>query len=111
VQGSIAEARVNEGPRRISGRFHVDDLDGSIPEPREKDSFAEVYGRFSQCRGGSLAHIRIRLSEEGNPLQSLADEITRGVLWSIQQSMLCQGLKQAIAGRAWKAGGALHVRG
>jgi len=89
VQGPIAEARVNEGSRCINGRFHMNDLDCSIPEPRQKDSLAEFYGRFPQCRGGGLAHIRIRLPEEGNPLQSLADEVTRRVLWSIQQSMLC----------------------
>ena len=110
MHGPVAEAGVNEGSRGINRRFHVDDLDCSIPEPGEKDGFAEFDGRFPQCRGGSPAHIRIRLAQDGNPLQSLADEVTRRALRLIQQTMLGQGLKQAVACGAWKAGGALHVR-
>ena len=105
----VAEAGVNEGSRGINRRFHVDDLDCSIPEPGEKDGFADFDRRFPQCRGSSLAHIRIRLAEEGNPFQSLADEVTRRALRLIQQTVLGQGLKQAVACGAWKAGGALHI--
>ena len=109
MHGPAAEAGMNEGSRGINRRFHVDDLDFSIPEPGEKDRFAEFNGRFPQCRGGSLADIHIRLTQDGNPLQSLADEITRRALRLIQQTMLGQGLKQAVACGARKAGSALHI--
>ncbi len=109
MHGPVAEAGVNEGSRSVNRRFHVDDLYFSIPEPGEKDGFAEFDGRFPQCRHGSPAHIHVRLSQDGNSLQSFANEVTRRALRLIQQSMLGQGLKQAVACRAWKAGGALHI--
>jgi len=109
VHRPVAETGVNEGSRGINRSFHVDDFDCSIPEPGEKDGFAEFDGHCPQCWGGSLAHIHIRLAQDGNSLQSLTDEVTRPSLGLIQQSMLGQGLKQAVACGARKAGSALHI--
>ena len=111
MHGPLAEAGVDERSRGIERRFHSDDFDRSVSDPGEKNGLAKFDGRFRQYRGGRLANIQIRLAEEGNPLQTVANDVTRPTRRLIQQAMLGQSLEQAVARRARNVGGALHVYG